>query len=72
MIRQMIETKVISLEDGLSYATNQNNLLLALKGLGGTEDFIKAQPNPVNSSSGMSMPPNQANKSGNSFLDLIE
>ena len=29
----MIETKEITLEDGLSYATNQNNLLLQLKGL---------------------------------------
>src|SRR5690348_11226880 len=33
VIRRMIEQKVISFEDGLSYATNQNNLLLQLKGL---------------------------------------
>ena len=40
VIRKMIEAKTISLEDGLSYSTNQNNLLLQLKGLSSTEDFI--------------------------------
>jgi Tfp pilus assembly ATPase PilU len=33
VIRKLIEEKVISLDDGLSYATNQNNLLLQLKGI---------------------------------------
>ena len=32
VIRNMIETETITLEDGLSFATNQNNLLLQLKG----------------------------------------
>jgi len=40
VIRKLIEEKVISLDDGLSYATNQNNLLLQLKGLSSTEDYI--------------------------------
>ena len=40
VIRKMIEDKIITLEDGLSYATNQNNLLLQLKGLSSTEDYI--------------------------------
>ena len=40
VIRKMIEDKIITLEDGLSYATNQNNLLLQLKGLSSTEDYL--------------------------------
>ena len=40
VIRRMIEEKIITLDDGLSYATNQNNLLLQLKGLSSTEDYI--------------------------------
>jgi twitching motility protein PilT len=43
VIRRMIESETISMEDGLSFATNQNNLLLQLKGLGGTDDYIKEQ-----------------------------
>ncbi len=39
VIRRMIEAKIISLEDGLTFATNSNNLLLALKGLSSGEDF---------------------------------
>lgn len=66
VIRKLIESGTVSLDDGLSYATNQNNLLLQLKGLGGTEDFINAQP----AANQMAMP--QAPKPTNSFLDLIE
>jgi twitching motility protein PilT len=43
VIRDMIEKKVITLEDGLAFASNQNNLLLALKGLSSTEDFMRAE-----------------------------
>jgi twitching motility protein PilT len=42
VIKQMIESKTITLEDGLAFATNQNNLLLALKGLSSTDEFIGA------------------------------
>ena len=45
VIRKLIEEKVISLEDGLSYATNQNNLLLQLKGLSSTEDYLHSGKN---------------------------
>jgi len=49
VIRQMIDRKVVSFEDGLSFATNQNNLLLALKGLASTEDFTNPEvPMPAN------------------------
>ncbi len=43
LIRRMIEDGVISLEDGLSFATNQNNMLLALKGLSPSDDFMRAE-----------------------------
>ena len=39
VIRTFIESGIITLDDGLSYATNQNNLLLQLKGLSHTEDY---------------------------------
>jgi len=68
VIREMIESKAISLEDGLSYATNQNNLLLQLKGLASTEDYQK-RPKPV-SAVPISAPP-PAPKA-NSVLDMIE
>jgi twitching motility protein PilT len=43
VIRELIERKVITMEDGLAFATNQNNLLLALKGLSSSEDFIRSE-----------------------------
>ncbi|MBC7910678.1 MAG: PilT/PilU family type 4a pilus ATPase, partial [Pyrinomonadaceae bacterium] len=43
VIKDLIERKIITLEDGLTFATNQNNLQLALKGLSSTEDFIRAE-----------------------------
>jgi len=43
VIKDMIERKVITVEDGLAFATNQNNLLLNLKGLTSGEDFIRSQ-----------------------------
>ena len=43
VIRELIERQVITVEDGLAFATNQNNLLLSLKGLTSGEDFIRAQ-----------------------------
>ena len=42
VIRDMIERGDISMDDGLSFATNQNNLLLQLKGLSSTEDYSNA------------------------------
>src|SRR3989441_11575835 len=43
VIREMIEREIITVEDGLGFATNQNNLLLSLKGLSSSEDFIRAK-----------------------------
>ena len=43
VIKDLIERKIISFEDGIGFATNQNNLLLSLKGLTSGEDFIRSQ-----------------------------
>jgi twitching motility protein PilT len=40
VIKRLIEQKLITMDDGLSFATNQNNLLLQLKGLSSTEDYV--------------------------------
>jgi twitching motility protein PilT len=64
VIRELIAKNVVSLEDGLSYATNQNNLLLAIKGLGSTEDYLKDQQNTT------TFAPQQAPSS--SVLDMMD
>ena len=70
VIRGMIEEKLISLEDGLSYATNKNNLLLQLKGLSSTEDYVNSNARPI--STVAAVPPPAAPPVGNSVLDMIE
>lgn len=47
VIKDMIERNVITVEDGIGFATNQNNLLLSLKGLTSGEDFIRSQSEKV-------------------------
>ena len=67
VIRGMIENKLITMDDGLSFATNQNNLLLQLKGLSSTEEYAntaKTMPKP------MIPPPPPANP--DSVLNMIE
>lgn len=71
VIRRLIESKSISLEDGLSYATNQNNLLLQLKGLSSTEDYTNPNRPSINIPSPMAPPPPAASNP-NSVLDMIE
>ena len=63
VIKGLIESKVVSLEDGLAFATNQNNLLLSLKGMTAAEDFIRREVD--------HMPSNPFSDSG-SMLGLIE
>ena len=46
VIRDLIERRVVSLDDGLAFATNQNNLLLELKGVTG-EDYMNREGNSV-------------------------
>jgi twitching motility protein PilT len=68
VIRRMIDKEIITLEDGLSFATNQNNLLLQLKGLSSTEDYANAgKPTPAPAIAAPPIP-----KNGNSVLDMIE
>ena len=63
VIKELIENRVITLEDGLVFATNQNNLLLSLKGLTAAEDFIRRD--------GEGVPVGAFSESG-SMLGLIE
>ena len=63
VIRDFIERRVVSIEDGLAFATNKNNLLLELKGLASSEDFIRAELDGV--------PVGQVSDSG-SLLNMIE
>ncbi len=63
VIKQLIESRTITLEDGLAFATNQNNLLLSLKGMTAAEDFIRRE--------GDHMPMSAFSEPG-SMLGLIE
>jgi len=63
VIKDLIEAKVVSLEDGLAFATNQNNLLLSLKGMTAAEDYIRRDVD--------GMPANAFSDSG-SMLGMIE
>jgi len=63
VIRDFIERGVVSLEDGLAFATNQNNLLLELKGVTG-EDYINLRED-----NGV---PLAANSEPGSMLSMIE
>jgi twitching motility protein PilT len=47
VIKAFIEKGIISFEDGLAFATNQNNLLLELKGVTAAEDFMEREGNGV-------------------------
>ncbi|MDT4955522.1 MAG: twitching motility protein PilT [Acidobacteriota bacterium] len=47
VIKEMIERKIVAMEDGLAFATNQNNLLLALKGLSLSDDYIRPDSVPA-------------------------
>jgi twitching motility protein PilT len=61
VIKDLIERRVVSMEDGLAFATNQNNLLLSLQGLTAAEDFIRRD----------NVPPGLFSGAG-SLLGLIE
>src|SRR5690242_11411520 len=63
VIKELIETKIVTLEDGLAFCTNQNNLLLSLKGMTAAEDFIRREVD--------GLPANTFSDSG-SMLGMIE
>lgn len=73
VIRDLITSEVVSLEDGLSYATNKNNLMLQLKGLASTEDFIEQEGEEEASQETTPIPPPPTPLDpGNSVLDMME
>ncbi|HZI17803.1 MAG TPA: PilT/PilU family type 4a pilus ATPase [Pyrinomonadaceae bacterium] len=78
VIKQMIEGGVVTREAGLSFATNPNNLLLALKGLAGGEGYFDDRPEPSQAPSrpanGRAYAPRPAAppRPTGSMLDLIE
>src|SRR5919107_1331376 len=46
VIKEMIERKLVTLEDGLAFATNPHNLQLALKGVTIRDDFLQTDTPP--------------------------
>lgn len=75
VIRDFIEKKLITMDDGLSFATNQNNLLLQLKGLSSTEDYVNAhRPAAANAPAPQPVAPPPPPKTDNpdSVLSMIE
>ena len=79
VIKGMIEAGTITLEDGLSFATNPNNLQLALKGMSATDDFRPAEASapsftakrPAGSTRAFPAAPARP-AGGGSMLDMIE
>ncbi|MFT3743444.1 MAG: PilT/PilU family type 4a pilus ATPase [Pyrinomonadaceae bacterium] len=73
VIRHMIENKQVTMDDGLSFATNQNNLLLHLKGLSSTEDYVKKHQPATRPATPMSttMPP-PPTENPDSVLSMIQ
>jgi Tfp pilus assembly ATPase PilU len=41
VIKGLIENGTVTLEDGLTFATNPNNLLLSMKGVTAGEEFLQ-------------------------------
>ncbi len=72
VIRKMIESKIITLEDGLSFATNQNNLLLQLKGLSSTEDYASNGRSTVMAPVAEVAPPPVPVSQPSSVLDMMD
>lgn len=69
VIRDMIGKGLITMDDGLSFATNQNNLLLQLKGLSSTEDYINPQKSKPMPKPAVPPPPPE---NPDSVLNMIE
>jgi twitching motility protein PilT len=76
VIKGLIESEVVTQEDGLAFATNPNNLLLALKGMSSSDDFAPGDKPPTAARTPgkvnlrPTLPPRPAANS--SMLDMIE
>jgi twitching motility protein PilT len=71
VIRKLIESGEVAMDDGLSFATNQNNLLLQLKGLSSTEDYVNTN-RPAAPMSQPLAPPPPSTSNPDSVLSMIE
>ena len=71
VILKLIEAGTITLEYGLSYATNQNNLLLQLKGLSSTEDYLNSG-RPAKPTNEPVVPQAMPKSPATSVLDMME
>jgi twitching motility protein PilT len=76
VIKEMIERQTVTLEEGLSFATNPNNLLLALKGMTLTDEFTSPEERaaaPKRPAPARPYAPQRPRPSaGASMLDMIE
>jgi twitching motility protein PilT len=76
VIKVMIESETITLEDGLSFATNPNNLMLALKGMSASDDFRMPERDTLSAKRHASSRPYAGAparpSSNSSMLDMIE
>jgi twitching motility protein PilT len=70
VIKGMIERGEVSIDDGLSFATNQNNLLLQLSGLSTTEDYVNQHPGRAKLGTALPMP--APPKNPDSVLNMME
>ena len=78
VIKEMIEAGTITLDDGLSFATNPNNLKLALKGMSANDDFrppestsFTTKQRPAGARAFPAAPARPA-PAGSSILDMLE
>ena len=62
VIKEMIERKAVTLEDGLAFATNPHNLQLALKGVTIKDDYLGGGP--------AAPPPSEPQRGGSMMIDL--
>jgi twitching motility protein PilT len=79
VIKEMIESGTVTLDDGLSFATNPNNLKLALKGMSANDDFRPAESTsfttkqrPAGARAFPAAPPARPAPAGGSILDMLE
>ncbi|HZT58984.1 MAG TPA: PilT/PilU family type 4a pilus ATPase [Pyrinomonadaceae bacterium] len=75
VIKEMIERGTVTLEDGLSFATNPNNLMLALNGMSASDDFLADERKAGGAKpAGAARAPfaNAPRAAGASMLDMLE
>jgi twitching motility protein PilT len=76
VIKGMIENGTVTTEDGLSFATNPNNLVLALNGMSASDDFLASEKNGPGAKPAAAARPSYSNlpraATGASMLDMLE